>query len=50
MARECGPPSWILREAICSMGFEWALLEFARLHLGGPHSRAMTLGFIEHGL
>ncbi len=41
MARECGPPSWVLR-----IGAEFAQSSFfdrkSKRHLGGPHSRAMT--------
>ena len=43
MARECGPPSWVLRDGT---RFERCFRRRRRspCHLGGPHSRAMTVG------
>ena len=45
MARECGPPSWVLH-----IDAEFGRSSFfdrkSKRHLGGPHSRAMTSLFV----
>ena len=57
MARECGPPSWVLYdfEKIHAEARSSALLPHLRVilskergmyHLGGPHSRAMKSLFV----
>ena len=42
MARDCGPPSWVLQPAACFAQSKRKLDDLAGCHLGGPQSRAMT--------
>jgi hypothetical protein len=42
MARECGPPSWVLHN-VTKQSRSSFFEQKSKRHLGGPHSRAMTI-------